>query len=635
MKSISSTLDLRICSALSARLERRGIKRSSITKAYCDAVRNGTTFCQEILHQSGMTETLLFEVVAEYLDLPFTDEASFSRIFVSGEEGPEIFVEAEQCRVIGPTGSTWLYIAPSENSIQRLAEHIATAPELKERIKICTPTLIKQILRQRHEKTLIARAVEKVPQYFSASRVLETHQAFLIAMALYAVVVAVVMWPVQTVLALHIGMTLFFAGCVLIRLLAALSSQRLRLPEIEPFNRRELPVYTVLAPLYKEAAVVGQLITALQRLNWPASKLDIKLCCEIDDLETISAIRSRELPPQFELVIVPAGGPRTKPKALNYALQFSRGEIVAVFDAEDRPHPDQLLEAWQKFQRGGKKLACLQAPLIIGNFSRNFLTRMFAFEYATLFRGLLPWFASQGYVIPLGGTSNHFRRSSLEKVGGWDAYNVTEDADLGMRLARFGYRISVISRGTIEDAPEDYPIWNRQRTRWIKGWMQTWLVHIRNPRVAWQDLGKVRFVINQTYTIGLIGSALIHPFMLLTMVSLIGMMFFGPLIPENVWLLRIDVINILMAYLSFHALGMRTMEPTELKGYRYILVIPVYWILISLSAWRALWQLVHKPHLWEKTPHQPNYFYISEDAEPAFKNASPLPIMSLSSGPIA
>src|SRR5690606_28572343 len=226
-----------------------------------------------------------------------------------------------------------------------------------------------------------------------------------------------------------------------------------------------------------------------------------------------------------------------------------------------------------------------------------FLTRMFAFEYATLFRGLLPWFASQGYVIPLGGTSNHFRRSSLEKVGGWDAYNVTEDAELGMRLARFGYRISVISRGTIEDAPEDYPIWNRQRTRWIKGWMQTWLVHIRNPRVAWQDLGKVRFVINQTYTIGLIGSALIHPFMLLTMVSLIGMMFFGPLIPENAWLLRIDVINILMAYLSFHALGMRTMEPTELRGYRYILVIPVYWILISLSAWRALWQLVHKPHL--------------------------------------
>src|SRR5690606_38749011 len=113
------------------------------------------------------------------------------------------------------------------------------------------------------------------------------------------------------------------------------------------------------------------------------------------------------------------------------------------------------------------------------------------------------------------------------------------------------------------------------------------------------------------------------------------MMFFGPLIPENAWLLRIDVINILMAYLSIHALGMRTMEPTELRGYRYILVIPVYWILILLSAWRALWQLVHKPHLWKKTPHQPNYFYISEDAEPAFKNASPLPIMSLSSGPIA
>jgi cellulose synthase/poly-beta-1,6-N-acetylglucosamine synthase-like glycosyltransferase len=271
-----------------------------------------------------------------------------------------------------------------------------------------------------------------------------------------------------------------------------------------------LPVYSVLVPLYREQAVVGQLIASLERLNWPRSKLDIKLVCERDDFDTIGEIRARALPSNYELVLVPTGGPRTKPKALNYALQFARGEIIAVFDAEDRPHPDQLLEAWQAFQRGGDQLACVQAPLIIGNFRQNLLTRMFAFEYATLFRGLLPWLASQGLVIPLGGTSNHFRRSCLDQVGGWDAYNVTEDADLGMRLARFGYGIDVITRGTVEDAPVDYSVWHKQRTRWIKGWMQTWLVHGRNPYATWRELGWWRFVVNQIYTLGIIGSASIH-----------------------------------------------------------------------------------------------------------------------------
>src|SRR5690606_37467375 len=400
---------------------------------------------------------------------------------------------------------------------------------------------------------------------------------------------------------------------------------RLKFLEIRKCNPRDLPNYSVLVPLYREQEVIGQLITSLKRLNWPASKLDIKLVCEKDDFDTVSAIRRERLPLNFELVLVPSGGPKTKPKALNYALQFARGEIVAVFDAEDRPHPDQLLEAWQTFQVEGDRLACVQAPLIIGNFRHNLLTRMFAFEYAALFRGLLPWLASRGLVIPLGGTSNHFRRSCLEEVGGWDAYNVTEDADLGVRLARFGYRIGVITRGTIEDAPVNYDVWRKQRTRWLKGWMQTWLVHGRQPHNTWRELGWFRYSVNQVYTLGIIGSALLHPLMLAMFAFLLIGMMFGPLTTHSIWLLGIDVTNILLAYLSFYLLGARTMEPTELGGYAYLFSIPVYWVLISIAAWRALWQLVHVPHLWEKTPHQPSLFYISAGDE--VRNVEPRPMI--------
>ncbi|MFD1197875.1 glycosyltransferase family 2 protein [Brucella gallinifaecis] len=630
MSDGSNIFDLGVCTAISARLAQRGVSRDCLKRAYEAAKTNGTSFSQEILHMPAVSETLLFQAIADYLELSFTEEILPSRIFVSGEETLSILAEAREVMVLGQDGASQLYLAPSEQRIGRLAEHLRQSPQLRSRIRICTPSLLRKILQQRHQRELISRAHSMTPQFFSASRVLNTPQAFMIAMGLYAFVVCIVNWPTKTMLMLHACVTLFFFGCVLIRLFAAASSRRLQLTKIRAYNKSDMPVYSVLVPLYREQAVVGQLVAALDQLNWPRSKLDIKLVCEKDDFDTIAALRSRKLPRNFELVLVPSGGPRTKPKALNYALQFTRGEFVAIFDAEDRPHPDQLLEAWQKFERDGMALACVQAPLIIGNFRENLLTRMFAFEYATLFRGLLPWLASQGLVIPLGGTSNHFRRSSLDEVGGWDAYNVTEDADLGLRLARFGYRVDVISRGTIEDAPSDYSVWNKQRTRWIKGWMQTWLVHGRNPYAASRELGWWRFTINQIYMLGIIGSALLHIFMLMTIALLLASMMFAPLTTDNLWLLRIDALNILLAYLSFYVLGLKTMEPTELGGYFYILAIPVYWVLISVSAWRALWQLVRRPHLWEKTPHQPSLFYVPEEESVSVldaRNSAPRPIM--------
>ncbi|MHC5231212.1 glycosyltransferase family 2 protein [Brucella sp. LJL56] len=625
MSSVSIAFDLEICSAISARLEQCGVSRDVLLGAYSEAIHHGTSFCVELVQRGDVSETVVYAAIADFLGVEFTSEALPSRIFVSGEEKPSAFVDVGQVMLLGTDGGSYLYIAPPENRIGTLRDHILATPTLKSRIRICTPTLLKQIMRQRHQKDLITRAHEMTPQSLSAARVLDTPQAFIIAMAIYAFFACMFNWPMITLLVLHVTLSIFFFGCVMIRLFAAASGRRLKFLELQKCRPRDLPNYSVLVPLYREQDVIGQLVISLKRLNWPASKLDIKLVCEKDDFDTIAAIRRERLPSNFELVLVPSGGPKTKPKALNYALQFARGEIVAVFDAEDRPHPDQLLEAWQTFQAEGDKLACVQAPLIIGNFRHNLLTRMFAFEYAALFRGLLPWLASRGLVIPLGGTSNHFRRSCLEEVGGWDAYNVTEDADLGVRLARFGYRIGVITRGTIEDAPVNYDIWRKQRTRWLKGWMQTWLVHGRQPYNTWRELGWFRFTVNQIYTLGIIGSALLHPLMLVMFFTLLVSTAFGPLTPHSIWLLALDVMNILMAYVSFYLLGSRTMEPTELGGYAYLLSIPIYWVLISISAWRALWQLVRVPHLWEKTPHQPSLFYISANDE--VRNVEPRPMI--------
>jgi cellulose synthase/poly-beta-1,6-N-acetylglucosamine synthase-like glycosyltransferase len=281
------------------------------------------------------------------------------------------------------------------------------------------------------------------------------------------------------------------------------------------------------------------------------------------------------------------------------------GELVVLYDAEDRPHPLQLIEAWQGFRKGDARLACLQAPLVVTNFRRGAIARMFAFEYAALFRGLLPWLARRGLFIPLGGTSTHFRREALDAVGAWDPFNVTEDADLGLRLARHGYHVGMITRPTYEEAPEKLGNWLPQRTRWLKGWMQTWLVHMRSPADLWRDLGPASFAMAQILCAGMVVSSIAHAVFL----GSLGYVFLvfawhetiGPLQSA---ILGVDAANIVLGYLTFLVLGRRTLLAKErMTFWKTILLTPVYWLLISFAAWRALWKLYREPHHWEKTHH--------------------------------
>ncbi len=169
-----------------------------------------------------------------------------------------------------------------------------------------------------------------------------------------------------------------------------------------------LPVYTVLVPLFREAGVVGDLLGSLRALDYPADRLEIMLVVEAVDGETRAALACARLDAHMQVLVVPEGDPRTKPRAIQYALQFARGEYVVVYDAEDAPEPDQLRRALARLSAGGERLGCLQAQLNIYNSNATWFTRQFTVEYTALFDCILPTLERLRLPVPLGGTSNHF-----------------------------------------------------------------------------------------------------------------------------------------------------------------------------------------------------------------------------------
>ena len=395
----------------------------------------------------------------------------------------------------------------------------------------------------------------------------------------------------------------FYTGVVILRaLMLARYDKRVKttqtLPTLQP---AQMPTYSVVVPLYKEANQIGPLTKTLMKLNWPKDRLDIKLICESDDIETLDEIRDTPLPDYFDLIVVPNAYPKTKPKALNYALSECRGEYLVIYDAEDRPSPNQLREAFAKFSTEDKRLACLQAPLIISNAEQSWLAHIFYIEYLTLFRGILPVLASWNMPLPLGGTSNHFKVSILKDVGAWDPYNVTEDADLGIRMAREGYRTSTISLPTYEEAPPTLDPWIKQRTRWMKGWMQTILVHNRNPFRLFLDMGLRDGLVFHLLLTSIVLSSLFHPILIgLTLVQIIQLEVIG----SQDWLLTLGIYNLVAGYTTYCLFAALVLKSNNSTGkWALLLTIPVYWFLISIAGWRALFHLLVMPHRWEKTPH--------------------------------
>jgi cellulose synthase/poly-beta-1,6-N-acetylglucosamine synthase-like glycosyltransferase len=364
-----------------------------------------------------------------------------------------------------------------------------------------------------------------------------------------------------------------------------------------------LPVYTVIVALYQEnARTVNALLGALGELDYPQEKLDVLLLLERDDPETWAAIEGAGGRPWLRVVEVPPGSPRTKPRALNYGLAAARGEFVAVYDAEDRPEPDQLRKAVWALRRF-PRVACVQAKLAYYNPRQNLLTRWFTLEYQAWFRLTLPGLHKLNSALPLGGTSNHFKAAVLRDCGAWDPYNVTEDADLGIRLMRHGHEVRMLDSTTFEEAVSRMRPWIRQRTRWIKGYMQTIAVHTRSPWRTWRELGGRASLLALLAIAGSFISTLALPVFL----ALVAASSAHPQILEALFPVPIYHLGLASFVLGNGVLLMLGVAAAVVhRDYdlaKYALIFPLYWLLMSAAGYRALVELVMRPHHWHKTPH--------------------------------
>jgi glycosyltransferase XagB len=368
----------------------------------------------------------------------------------------------------------------------------------------------------------------------------------------------------------------------------------------------ELPGYTLLVPLYREHKVIPALVAKLSGLRYPLERLQVLLLVEADDGPTRAALDLIGLGPQFEVVVIPPSKPRTKPKACNVGLERAWGEFCVIYDAEDRPEPEQLRKAAAAFRSLPDWIVCVQAELQYWNPDTNWLTRCFAAEYALNFSLFLRGLDRFRLPIPLGGTSNHFRTDALRHLGGWDPHNVTEDADLGIRIARRGWGVRMMTSVTEEEANSRAGNWLRQRSRWIKGYYQTWLVHMRSPARLWRELGTSRFLSLQA-TLGMATvTTLVNPFFwALTAVYVVdGPARIAPLFPMPVLYLGVLAMlggNLLMIY----SLMLGCMERGLHGSIRAVLAVPAYWALMSAAAYKALYQLLNprRRHFWELTEH--------------------------------
>ena len=382
--------------------------------------------------------------------------------------------------------------------------------------------------------------------------------------------------------------------------------QSLRPPPPEPASPAviaRLPVVSIMVALYRESDIATRLVRRLARLDYPRDLLDVILIVEEDDKLTLSALRRSDLPAWIRVVVAPRGRIKTKPRALNFGLGQCRGSIVGVYDAEDAPEADQIRKVVDRFHQRGSDVACLQGRLDFYNPSRNWLARCFTIEYASWFRVVLPGLQRLGFPIPLGGTTLFFRRDVLVRLGGWDAHNVTEDADLGMRLVRHGYRTELIETTTYEEANCEALPWVKQRSRWVKGYMMTYLTHMRSPRTLWRQLGPRAFLGFQILFLGSLSQSVLAPLMWSMLSLQLGfghpvaqVLTHGMIVYFSILFAAAEVVNILVGVIGLRRSGQKLSSA-------WVPTLTLYFPMQALAAYKALWELATCPFYWDKTSH--------------------------------
>ena len=487
------------------------------------------------------------------------------------------------------------------------------------RMLLCTETAAREAILAQRRTALIRQAELRVAPQESCRTRNEPRTAriaigLMMAAALgltfapLAVLAALTLWAVLALVAS--SMLKFFSFRAILRQRAEQAAQARALAlgrTAPPQMTGPLPVISVMVPLFAEADIADKLIGRLSRLDYPRELMDILLVVEDSDRVTCQALEDAALPRWMRVVKVPDGPIRTKPRALNYALNFCRGTIIGIWDAEDRPESDQLHKVARGFHFAPPDVACLQGVLDYYNPRTNWLSRVFTIEYASWFRGTLAGAAALDLVVPLGGTTLFFRRDLLEKVGGWDAWNVTEDADLGVRLTRRGYRTQMLDTVTHEEANCRLVPWVKQRSRWLKGFAMTWGVHMRDPVALWRNLGARRFIALQVQLFAAVSLYLLAP--LLWSFWLLNLGLPHPLHATLSGMLGGHAIAILFGLFAVSELLNIAIGLWAVRGraHRHLLVwVPtmhLYFPLGCLAAWKAIYEIVARPFYWDKTQH--------------------------------
>lgn len=587
------------------------IDQSQLAEALHLQARWGTRLGDILLAKGWVRPLDLYHTLAEHLARPYVDlfELPPDSALLSNEDlgrYTELLVlpwRREEERIVVALAD------PSTAAFAFIAERFGANADYVVTSKFDIIWMVQQSAESYLDSTARFALAERDPDH-SARHVFSNQQLLGIYLLLSLVLLSIALWPVPTLIAINLAIAVIlllnFGFRALLVWVAADARIDVKVSEAEvaALQDSDLPTYTVLVPMYKEPEVLPIITAAIRGFDYPLSKLDIKLILEEDDVETVDAAKHLGLEGIFEIIRVPPSLPRTKPKACNYALQFARGEYITIYDAEDRPEPDQLKKVVAAFRKATANTVVIQARLNYFNADENWLTRMFTLEYSLWFDFYLPALDALKIPIPLGGTSNHFRMEVLRQVKAWDPYNVTEDADLGVRFTGLNYHVGVVNSTTYEEANSRLASWIRQRSRWHKGYMQTYLVHMRHPLALYRSLGHVGFWGFQFFIGGTIVSVLLAPLLWLIFFAWVVTrthefdLIFPPLV------LYISTFNLLLGnglliYLSSFSVFKRRLY----RLIPYALLSPFYWLLMSWAAFKALWQLIHAPFYWEKTQH--------------------------------
>ena len=461
-----------------------------------------------------------------------------------------------------------------------------------------------------------------LPARPSSRILLSQGQKILFALIALATTVGFAFNWLLTARVLLMAATMFLVCLNVLKVVVHVASSKYVPPATVPVREDDpdLPRYTLLLALYKESNMLKTLVQALDALQYPRHLLQILFLLEEDDAETQAEVIGMELPDHYQVIVAPDLKPRGKPKALNLGLAATTGAFCVLYDAEDRPDHDQLLKAVAAFRAAPENVACVQARLFFWNMKSSLISRMYWSEYVVHYWFVLTGLAKLGLIPPLGGTSNHFRTEDLhqvaypyselpegaEGVGGWDPWNVTEDAELAGALAMHGKRVMLIDSVTKEEATAHFRIADKQRRRWIKGYAQTGLCYTRSPIRMARAMGPIKWFCYNLLVLGTPVSLVINPiFWGLTITfAITRAAFIQSLFPP--YLFYPGVVLFLAGNLLVMIQMMLACLHRDGRGNaKYMLLVPLSWLFTSWSAYRALPELAVPKwrSSWNKTPH--------------------------------